>query len=419
MKIAVIGSGVSGLVSAYLLSENHAVTVFEKDKRIGGHAHTIQLEESGEKIAVDNGFMVYNPDRYPYFVKLLEELKVKTTKTSMTFGVDIKDEIKYSGKIPRGLFADKNNVFSLRFYRFLLGIYRFRRLAKKHLKSTTKDDVSLGDFLIQNRINADVANWYLYPQLAAIWSIQKNKKIPDFPALSTFVFLNNHKLLDNVQPTWRTIVGGSIEYVNKIEQKVIKQGGIFLLNQNISSVSRVNNRVKIVSNSEEFTFDKVILATHADISSKLISDISKEEKSALSKFSYSSNETVLHKDHDLAPTEKEVLSAWNYISTKGSSEAIFTYCMNILQHIPKMFPVFVTLNPNKAIDDKKIYLRETYEHPEYNLDILEGQRLVESLQGNNNTYFAGAYLGYGFHEDGVESAVNVARLLGEDIRWEK
>lgn len=422
MRIAVIGSGVSGLVSAYLLAPHHEVVVFEKYDRIGGHAHTIAVKEGAETIPVDNGFMVYNPEQYPNFIKLLDELGVVSTQTEMSFSVSISDTISYKGEFPRGLFADKKNLFNIRFWKLLIDIIRFRHVAKITLRNQLHIDDTLHQFMKRHRFTSDLGDWFIFPMLSAIWSIKDTDKVGDFPVLATLTFLNNHKLLDYAHPTWRTIVGGSIQYVSKIEKFLKERGVSILLNSNISRILREDHSVSIECDKKTEEFDYVLFATHADITKQLLTDISKEEDVALSQFTYSVNETVLHKDTDMIPKDPALLASWNFSQKarkkNGQSHATFTYCMNKLQHIPMSSPMLVTLNPHEAITKKNTYVSEVYEHPEYNLSTLHGQHLISKLQGTSRTLFAGAYLGYGFHEDGVVSAINAVHKLGIKPPWD-
>lgn len=417
MKIAIIGSGVSGLVTAYLLAPHHEVTLFEKDSRIGGHAHTIHIKEKGEDIAVDNGFMVYNPERYPNFVGLLQQLDVASQETEMTFGVNLSNEIAYQGTFPQGIFAQKSNIWNLRFLRFLLGVIRFKRIAKKELKKEKNNNESLEEFITRNTISRDVVNWFLFPMLSAIWSIPHVEKVSEFPSFSTLIFLDNHNLLDFMQPTWRTIVGGSCMYVSKIQKYIEEKGAVIRCNSTISHISRNSSSVKIQVNGRNEVFDYVIFATHADVTKKLLSDISPDEKTALENFSYSTSTVILHKDVSYVPSQKNLVAAWNFTQVNGS--AVFTYCMNILQHIPFSTPVFVTLNPTQPVNENMVYATEQCTHPVYNKKTLEGQILIGKLQGKQRTFYAGAHLGYGFHEDGAASAVAVAKYFNILPPWKK
>ncbi|NTW32732.1 MAG: FAD-dependent oxidoreductase [Bacteroidetes bacterium] len=413
MKIAIIGSGVSGLVSAYYLSKEHDVTIYEKDNRIGGHAHTIFVEDN--KIAVDNGFMVFNPPKYPNFIKLLSELGVDSVPTDMSFSVDIPGEVQYEGSFPNGIFADRKKIFSLRYWRFLMQIIKFRKVAKNAIKNNLYKEETLSEFLSANKLSEDLANWYLYPTLSAIWSIKESSKAGDFPALATLIFLNNHRLLESTKQKWRTISGGSIKYVSKIQRTLKDRNAKIMLKTDIQKIVRSDDDIKVYIDDKYYSFDIVIFATHADITKDLIYDIDPNESKALSCFDYSKNLTVLHKDEKLVSKNKKILAAWNYSKIKGIS--VFTYCMNILQHINMKQPVFVSLNPQININKQKIYLKEDYEHPVYTQKNLIGQKMISELQGKNRTYYAGAYLGYGFHEDGVASAVNVVNIIKSNITY--
>jgi predicted NAD/FAD-binding protein len=420
MKIAIIGGGVSGLTSAYLLAPLHEVTLYEKDSRIGGHAHTVIVEEDNKKIPVDNGFMVFNPERYPNFVKLLEALDVKSIETTMSFGVSLPGEVAYRGNFPNGLFAIRKNIFNIRFLRFVFGILRFQKIAKKSLQNQSLGDATLQSFLSEMNISKDVSNWFLYPMLAAIWSIKDSEKVADFPALATLTFLNNHKLLDSIHPKWRTIEGGSVQYVSKIKTFLEENDAEIKLNAEITEIRRTEKEVSIKTKEGIARYDYVLFATHANVAARLLIDISKEEKEALEKFTYTKNTTVLHKDANQVPENKRLLAAWNYGQTKDANkkQAVFTYCMNILQHIPMTTPVLVTLNPLRNIPKEKVYATEIYEHPQYHLNALKGQRLIEALQGTKRTLYAGAHLGYGFHEDGVASAIRAIKTIGVSPPWQ-
>lgn len=421
MKIAVIGSGVSGLVSAYLLARDHEVKIFEADNRLGGHAHTITVDANGQKIGVDNGFMVFNPVRYPHFVKLLERLDVESVETTMSFAVSIPGEVRFEGSFPGGFFADKKNLFSIRYWKFLFGILKLRKAAKQKLQQQTDAEETLSAFLQRNDIHSDVAQWFLYPMLSAIWSVKDAIKAGDFPALATFTFMDNHQLLSQNQPRWRTVKGGSKQYVAKIEAYLREQGSEIVLNAPVVSVRRIEDHVEIESNGTVEYFDYVLFATHADTTLQLLADASEEEKTALGRFHYTINTTVLHNDSSILPDKKRLLAAWNYSVAKPAEQeayAVFTYCMNILQHIDKKVPVYVTLNPPIQIPPEKVYAQEIYSHPQYSIASLQGQAELKVLQGQRHTLFTGAHLGYGFHEDGVQSAIDAVDHLGVHTPWE-
>ena len=418
MKIAIIGSGISGLTSAYLLAPHHEVTVYEKDSRLGGHTHTHILNINGQKVIADTGFMVFNPDRYPLFLQLLDDLDIESRDTNMSFSVHIPGTVSYRGNFPNGLFADRMNIFRPRYLKFLRQVIRFRTVAKQELDNNPKSEERLADFLNRSGFSDDFSQWFLYPMLAAIWSVEETDEVDNFPALATLRFLDNHKLLDQRHPTWQTIGGGGQQYIDAIQERVESHSGTFILNSDIEQIKRSKDTITIKSNNSTETYDKLIMATHANTTAELL-DVSKEEQKALAKFSYTKNHTVLHSDNSFVSPNPRVLAAWNYLKENAhAKKASFTYSLNILQHVDDSIPLYVTLNPAQKIDATKVHAEMDYEHPLYSTDSIVGQELIEKLQGQNNTYFAGAHLGFGFHEDGVASAVNVAQKLEVPLQWQ-
>jgi uncharacterized protein len=401
MKIAVIGAGISGLASAYLLSGEHEVDVYEKDSRIGGHAHTLTVNEGFKTVNVDNGFMVFNPKRYPNFVKMINALGVESVRTRMSFATTIPGQVSYRDTFPLGLFADAKNLFSKRFWKFLIGVVRLRNVAKRMVKNRDHSEESLGNFLKRNNINDDVVRWALFPLMQSIWSIKDGTKILDFPALASFTFLDNHRILDVFRPYWRTIKGGSVRYVEKVRERIEKNGSIIITNASI--------------------YDYILFATHADVTLQLLKDPSPEEVRVLSKFSFAKNKTILHKDKSVLPVNRRLWASWNYVQDSRSDhveqKGVFTYYMNRLQNIDKKMPVFVSLNPSKVIAKNNIYHSELYTHPEFTVDVVNAQKEIIKIQNVNRTLYAGAYLGYGFHEDGVVSAIRAIKYLGISPRW--
>jgi uncharacterized protein len=422
MKIAIIGSGVSGLTSAYLLAEKADVTLYEANSELGGHANTHTAIIDGKHIPVDTGFMVYNPERYPNFVELLKRLDVKSQDTEMTFSAYIPDEVTYVSYFPRGIFVDIKNLFRIRFLRFLLEIVRFRKISLKVLEDKSiSNDVSLEDYFKKNNFSSDLYSWYLVPQLSAIWSCPDKNKIAQFPALSTLVFLNNHKLLSQFQPTWKTIVGGSVEYVTKIESYLSEKQVLIHKNTPVMKVTRTETGAIVESSVGQIQYDLVVFATHAKEAKEILSDKTPEEEAALSCFGYSKNTTVLHSDARLLPKNKKAWAAWNYAVHKENltdEKIVFTYNMNILQHIDKKYPLYVTLNSPIEIEKKLVHGMFDYEHPVYNLDSLRGQKLVSELQGKNKILYTGAHLGFGFHEDGVVSAIDALSVINILPPWQ-
>ncbi len=422
IRIAIVGGGVAGLASAYLLSGKAEITLYEQGSKLGGHANTQIAKINGQEIETDTGFMVYNPDQYPNFIALLKRLEVESVDTKMTYSVEIPGEVAYMSQFPVGIFADLKNVFRPRYLLFLFEILRFKKVSRELLASNLVNrETSLSDYLLENKFSQDLYNWFLMPLLAAIWSCPDKKQIANFPAHSILVFLNNHKLLNNMQPTWKTIVGGSQKYVNKIEEYILAGGAKIFKSTPVESVLRTEGGVSVTSSQGTFEYDYVVMATHADITSQIIKDKSPEESAALACFSYSDNTTVLHSDPSFLPANSRTNAAWNYSVYKNNDQdgkIVFTYNMNTLQHIDKCNPVLVTLNSPIEIKEELIHGSFNYQHPIYNLKAIEGQALIKGLQAKNKILYAGAHLGYGFHEDGVVSAIEALKHIDVSAPWQ-
>ena len=421
MKIAIIGGGISGLTSAYLLAEKAQVTLYEAGSELGGHANTHTAIIDGKHIPVDTGFMVYNPEMYPNFVELLRRLDVKSQNTEMTFSADIAGEVSYMSSFPTGVFADIKNIFRPRYLRFLLEIVRFRKISLNALSNNLIDETtSLSEYFVKHNLSSDLYSWYLAPQLSAIWSCPDNKKIGEFPARSTLVFLNNHKLLNNIQPKWKTIVGGSIEYVTRMESYLSEKQVTINKNTPVKKVLRTKSGATVESSFGTSEYDLVIFATHAKDTREILADRTPEEDEALSCFSYSKNTTVLHSDIRLLSKNKKLWSAWNYAvhaDKLAGDKIVFTYNMNILQDINKKYPLLVTLNSPIEIEKDLVHGIFNYEHPIYNLASLKGQHLINKLQGKNKILYTGAHLGFGFHEDGIVSAIDALSTINILPPW--
>lgn len=422
MRIAVIGGGVSGLSAAYLLSESHEVTLYESDERLGGHAHTHDVPLRSGSIPVDTGFMVYNPAQYPEFVGLLEHLKVTTAPTDMSFSVSIAGQVSYSSRLtPLGLFAEARAVASPTFWKFLWSIVRFHALGKRTLREGVHAETPLGDFLKLHRLNGHLQEWYLFPMLSSIWSASIGD-IARFPTGATLRFMKNHDLLNNVfRAQWRTIRGGSRAYVEALVATLTTRGVQHFTNTPVTRVERAPDHVTVVSAKGEQSFDHVLIATPADTALALLAQPTEAERDILGLFSYSTNSMVLHRDTSVLPRAVLSRAAWNYQATALSDAhegpVSITYDMHLLQATPAHEPVLVTLNGDAAIDPSMVYARAEYRHPRYSLDSVTAQRRLEEIQGKHRTLFAGAHWGFGFHEDGVASAVNAVRLLGVTPPW--
>lgn len=411
MKIAIIGSGVSGLAAALALKDRHAVTLFEKDSRLGGHANTVTVQCSDGPVAVDTGFIVYNEENYPNLVGLLDSLGVETRLTDMSFAC-AGGGVEWSSNFPRGVFAQKRNLVNPSFLWMLNDIRRFNDLARNDLLKADLKDLSLGAYLKLRGFAEGFRDRYLLPMGAAIWSTTEGR-IGDFPAESFLRFLQNHGLLQFTPPMWKTVAGGSRVYVEKIAALL---GDRVRINSPVTSVRRVAGGVLVEAGQGPELFDQVILACHSDQSLKLL-DADPEERAFLGAVRYSANKAVLHRDPALMPVRRQAWGSWNYIGDKQSSSTPYvTYWMNNLQMLTTADPLFVTLNGPPA-DPDLVIAEFDYDHPQFDTPALAAQRRIGRIQGRGGVWYAGAWLGYGFHEDGITSGLKVALELGGQVPW--
>ena len=417
MKIGVVGAGVAGLTAAHLLSQKYDVTLIESGNRIGGHTNTIKVEENGVEIGVDTGFIVLNDRNYTNFKKLLASLDVKIRNTDMSFSYyDKNDGFNYAGTGISGYFAQKKNFFSPKHYRFLLNVKKYSKKAANDVSSNSLLDETLGEYLIRNKFPKDIIDKFMIPMGAAVWSGSRSE-IANFPVKMFLKFFDNHGILDlNNAPQWHTVVGGSYTYVKKIIDKF--NGNIVKGNGAKSIVRRKDEIVVCLVNGEELVFDKVVCATHANQTCHMIEDITKEEKKILEPWEYSKNRTVLHTDTSIMPPTKSAWACWNYIKNRDSKDeddVSVTYYMNRLQGLKTDNDYLVTLNPINEIPKDKIIYETEYTHPKFTHLSISTQEKIPDVNGSNNLYFCGSYCRYGFHEDAVLSAVNVAKKLGCDL----
>lgn len=403
MKIAIIGSGISGNTLAYYLNPHHQITLFESNDRIGGHSHTHHIDIFNQKVNVDTGFIVFNKKTYPNFLKLLHELKVPYENSAMSFSVkDSQKDFEYNGTSLNALFAQRKNFMNPRFYKMISEILRFNKSSIILLSSD--EEISLGDYLKREGYSDFFKKYYILPMGSAIWS-SNIKTMMEFPAKFFIQFFNNHGMLNiNDRPQWLTISGGSINYVNKMIEPFRKK---IKLNQNIKYVERKKDHIAIHHKDRIEKFDWVFFACHSDEALKLIKSPGLHEKNILKAIPYTDNEVVLHYDDHFMPKRKLAWAAWNYhINDNANSPASLTYNMNILQNLKTEVPLLVTLNPLQKINKKKIIKTLSYAHPQYSLRSIEAQSKYHLISGVNRTSFAGAYWGNGFHEDGVKSALD-------------
>lgn len=416
-RIAVIGSGISGLSAAWLLGRRHDVTVFEAAGRPGGHSNTVDVDLPTGAVAVDTGFIVYNEQTYPNLVALFDALGVATEPTDMSFAVSLDNgALEYGGSTLGSLFAQKRNLFRPRFWSMLRDLRRFYRDAPAALSSIDSITSSLGDYLVGQRFGAAFRDDHLLPMAAAIWSAPMAAML-DYPAAAFIRFHENHGLLKIAgRPIWRTVKGGSRNYVERLARSF---AGDIRLNTAVAFLKRDATEVTVMDRHGQVDrFDHVVIASHADQALAMLSDPSPDERRLLSSFRYSRNVAVLHGDTRLMPRRRGVWSSWNYVSAGRAAEGgapTITYWMNKLQKLDTERQLFVTLNPQADLEPDSVFKTETYEHPIFDTSAMAAQRELWSLQGSNRTWFCGSYFGSGFHEDGLQAGLAVGEQLG-DVR---
>jgi len=413
MRIAIVGTGVSGLVCAHLLSRAHDVTLFEADDRPGGHAHTVTVDLDDESHDVDTGFLVYNERNYPGLIKLFADLGVATKPSDMSFGVsDEVSGLEWKGSSFNTVFAQRRNLVRPAFLRMLSEVVRFNRMARGLLDEPLDARVSLADLLDRGRWSSQFLNWYLIPMGSSIWSADPSTFL-DMPAVTFARFFANHGLLDyGNQPNWRTVDGGSKRYVDAILGPL---GKAVRLDDPVTKITRRADEVEVHSAHGPEHFDQIVVATHSDQALELLSDPSPVEREVLGAIGYQSNRATLHTDISLLPTNRRAWASWNYHRLpEHPSEATLTYRLRSLQGIESADELLITLNRDDAIDPATILRTFDYAHPIYDGGAIAAQQRHEELNGVQRTWFCGAYWGYGFHEDGVESARAVCRRLADE-----
>ncbi|MFT7086661.1 MAG: putative NAD/FAD-binding protein [Rickettsiales bacterium] len=423
MKIAIIGSGISGLSCAWLLNNQHDITLFEKNDYLGGHSNTASINYAklpDERIIdVDTGFIVFNFKTYPNLKAFFEVLEVPIEKSNMSFGIkDLDNGFEYSGNDLAGLFAQKKNFFNLKFLKMLKDIHKFNKSSIKIIENGEDfQNKTLGDFINELKLGEYFKNYYLFPMAGAIWSCPLDL-IQNYPAKTFLHFFYNHGLLTILnQPQWYTVKGGSKEYVKKMSA-FFKDN--IKLNCNITSSKKVGEKIMLTcSQGENYQFDHVIFASHADQTRQIISDKTTLEEDILSKIKYSKNTAILHKDQNQMPNNKKAWASWIYLSKQKENKVSLSYWMNNLQNIDHKKPLFVTLNPIEKINEDDIFGKYEYEHPIFDAEAIEAQENLRKIQGKRNIWFCGAWTKYGFHEDGLNSAINVAEKLGAKVPWKK
>lgn len=412
MKIAIIGTGISGNSAAWLLHDHYDITIYEKNNYIGGHSNTVEIDYSGEKIAVDTGFIVFNHKTYPNLKKLFEILKVKTKESDMSFGISCqKNGLEYCVRTFRGLFCNIKNVFNPKFWRMIYDVVKFNKAATKFVKNNSSSEISLGDFLEKLNLGQYFIKYFLLPMAGAIWSCPALQML-QYPALSFLRFYHNHGLLTLFnQPKWYTVQGGSKEYV-KLLTKNFKDR--IKLNSRIAKVEKEGDKIAVYQEgNQKDMFDKVIFANHADEILQIAPNLPSQAQNILKNFKFQENLAILHKDQSLMPKNKLAWASWIYLQEKDNEESCcVSYWMNLLQSIDYSKPLFVTLNPKKEIVDSDIFAKFIYHHPIFDKNAIDAQSQISQIQGKDGFYYVGAYQANGFHEDGLLSAIKVAKLFG-------
>ncbi len=402
MKIAVIGSGISGLSAAYYLSKKFKVDLFEQEDYFGGHSYTYDIKSENKTISVDLGFIVFNELTYPNLINFFKELNVPFEKSDMSFSVSIQgSNVEYGGKGFKALFANKLNIFNFNFLKMIIEIISFYNKAPSLIKNNIEGE-TLGSYLNKSNFSKYLIEYHIIPMVAAIWSMPFSKA-RDMPLKLFLNFFINHGLfkLKN-RPQWYTVTGRSRSYVNTVLKKI--SGEIFK-NYKVNSINRTESNVRIKIGSDILDYDQVVLASHADQSLEILDNPTKEEVRILSNFKYVSNEAILHTDEKLMPERKLAWSSWNSISK--NNQTCVTYWLNNLQNLKCDNNFFLTLNPINKIDEKNIIKKINFTHPYFNSETVKLQKSLIALQGKKRTWYCGSYFGYGFHEDGIKSAVNL------------
>ena len=418
-RVAVIGAGIAGLASAYLLARNHRVTLFESAGYLGGHTNTVDVRLDGRSHPVDTGFLVFNDRTYPNLIALFAELGVKSHASDMSFSVSLdKGRLEWAGTNLNTLFAQRRNMFSPTFIGMLRDVFRFNGSAERNLEIATATRVSMGELLTTGGYGHAFQRHYLLPMAAAIWS-SATADILAFPASTFLRFCLNHALLQvNRRPQWKSVIGGGRSYVQRIAATLDD----VRLRTPVRGVRRGDQGVDVFTDDGTQHFDAAVLATHAPTTLHMLEDADADERRVLGAIAYRPNVAVLHTDTSLLPRRQRVWSAWNYLGSRchdGTQPVCVSYLVNQLQRLPFTTPLIVTLNPLTPPAPGTELRRFVYDHPLLNLGAIDAQQRLPMLQGKRRTWFAGAWTGYGFHEDGLKSALRVAADFDSSPAWAK
>ena len=418
-RIAIVGSGISGAIAAWLLRDQADVTLLEAGERFGGHTHTAEIDEGRGAVPIDTGFMVFNRPNYPLLSALFDHLGIASYPTDMSFSASFDNgRLEYAGTDLNTLFGQRRNLVNRRFWGILFSIVRFNRLAQRAILEPPTADLSLSAYLDRHGFDDEFRVRYLYPMAAAIWSCPRGQ-IERFPAVSFLRFFANHGLIKLAdRPQWLTVEGGSSTYMERLI------GDLGPRARTRAAVARVERRpdgvTLVFADGAREAYDDVILACHSDQALRVLAEPSPSERRLLGAIPYQANRVLLHRDPALMPRERRVWSSWNYLSNSAadpSSAVSVTYWMNSLQRLPTPNDYFVSLNPGREPRAEAVVAEYEYHHPVFTEQALEAQKQLHRIQGRQRTWFAGAWTGYGFHEDGMRSGVEVARALGAKVPW--
>ena len=411
-RIAIIGSGISGLGAAYALKDTAEITVFEANERAGGHAHTMDVDYDGTQLNVDVGFIVYNALNYPNLIGFFDALGVETEASDMSFAVSNPDGYEWASTF-NGIFADRSNFFRPKFHKFWRTILKFNDLARAELEAGKIDDISLGFWLRNHGFDQDFLDNYILPMGGAIWSTPEAEML-DYPARSFFQFFENHRLMHKERPKWRTVTGGSRTYVNAVTKLL---GDRVKLSHAVSRVAPFGNKVRVtLANGDTDLFDDVILAAHSDTTHDLLDEAYEDQRFLLKSARYRPNQIYLHRDPSLMPKRKAAWASWN-VMKQNTPEMCLTYWMNRLQNLPQDKPLFVTLNPETPPAPDLTFAQMEKAHPQFDAPAEAATRAMKRDLGKDQIWLAGAWMGSGFHEDGLKAGLACALSLGGQVPW--
>ena len=416
-KVAVIGSGISGLSTSFFLSKKFDVHLFEKNKILGGHTRTINFKDNLQGLlSIDIGFIVFNNDNYPDLVSFFKHLNVEVADSEMSFSLSCKyPNLEYSGKNFNSLFAQRKNFFSIKFILLLFEIKKFYKVGKKLNKNNINQSITIEEFVKKNNFSDEICNFHIYPLISSIWSANIND-VKKFPLISFLNFFNNHGLFNlSKRPQWKFITGGSNNYIEALIKK-----NLFIFNTNfkIKKIIRTNEKIYLIDkNDNKQIFDKIVFATHANQIIDLLDKPTLEEVDIFSNFQYTKNKAYLHTDDNFMPKNKTAWSSWNFLQDFKKNKFSLTYWMNRLQKINKIQNYFVSINPYK--EPNNVINCTTFYHPIFNQNTINAQKKLGKIQGKQNSFYCGSYCGYGFHEDGIQSAAFIAKKLGINLPWKR